>query len=144
MAKIIAYTDGGARGNPGPAGSGAYITDVNGNILKEAHRAFKHATNNFAEYNAVILALEEIKKLVPSSKRKETELEIRMDSELVSKQMNGVYRVKHKDIIPLYTQVRNLLVDFPHTKFVHVRREQNKDADRLSNVAMDESERMRG
>lgn len=139
-AKIIAYTDGGARGNPGPAGSGAYIIDEVGTVLKEAHRGFKHATNNFAEYSAVILALEEIQKLVPEEKRKEITLEIRMDSELVCKQMNGLYRVKHPGIIPLYTQVKKLVAHFPHTKFVHVRREQNKDADRLSNVAMDEAQ----
>ena len=140
-AQIIAYTDGGARGNPGPAGSGAYITDGEGKVLKKAHRALGKATNNFAEYTAVILALEEIKKLVSEGKRKGTEIEIRMDSELVCRQMTGIYQIKEETLWPLYIKIHNMMVaDFPKVKFVHVRREQNKDADALSNVAMDESE----
>lgn len=141
MQKIIAYTDGGARGNPGPAGSGAYIIDADGNVLKKAHKALGHATNNVAEYTAVILALEEIKKIVPAAKRKEIEVELRMDSELVCRQMMGWYKIKAPGLKPLFADVKNLLIDFPNAKFVHVRREQNKDADELSNIAMDESER---
>lgn len=142
LSKIIAYTDGGSRNNPGAAGSGAYIIDGEGTVLKEAWKALGVATNNVAEYTAVILALEEIKKIVPEKERKETEVEIRMDSELVCKQMNGIYKIKNKGLFPLAAAVRNGIVDFPKLKFVHVRREQNKDADRLSNVAMDESEKM--
>ncbi|MES2953336.1 MAG: ribonuclease HI family protein [Patescibacteria group bacterium] len=140
--KIIAYTDGGSRNNPGAAGSGAYIIDAEGNVLKKAWRALGVATNNVAEYTAVILALEEIKKLVPEAARKDAEIEIRMDSELVCRQMMGRYKIKAPGLKPLYADVRNLIIDFPKTKFVHVRRELNKDADALSNVAMDESEKM--
>ncbi len=139
--RYIAYTDGGARGNPGPAGSGAYLTDASGNVLKKAHRALGHATNNVAEYTAVILALEEFKKIIPEGERKAAQIEIRMDSELVCRQMSGVYKIKAPGLKPLHAQIKAMLAaDFPNVSFVHVRREQNKEADALSNVAMDESE----
>lgn len=138
---IIAYTDGGARGNPGPAGSGAYITDDAGKPLKKAHKALGHATNNFAEYTAVILALETIKKMVPEAKRKALPIEVRMDSELVCRQLSGIYQIKEETLWPLYIKIHNMLVaDFHHVSFKHIPREMNKDADELSNVAMDESE----
>ena len=141
----IAYTDGGARGNPGPAGSGAYITDADGRPLKKAHKALGHATNNFAEYTAVVLALETLKKMIPEAKRKATPIEIRMDSELVCRQMNGIYQIKEETLFPLFIKIHNMRVaDFPHVTFVHIPREKNKDADALSNIAMDESERSIG
>ncbi len=139
--KYIAYTDGGARGNPGPAGSGAAIYSESGEVLREAHLALGRATNNFAEYSAVILALETLKKIIPEARRKESEIEIRMDSELVARQMGGMYEIKEPTLFPLFIKVHNLMVkSFPKTKFVHVPREKNKHADALSNVAMDESE----
>lgn len=142
MAEYIAYTDGGARGNPGPAGSGAYITDATGKMLKEAHKALGKATNNYAEYSAVVLALETLKKLIPEAKRKNTEIEIRMDSELVARQLSNQYEIREETLFPLYIKVHNLTVSsFPKIKFVHIPREKNSEADRLSNVAMDESER---
>lgn len=138
----ILYTDGGARGNPGPAGSGAVVADSKGVILKKAHRALGHATNNFAEYTAVILALETLKKMVPEAKRKATHIEIRMDSELVCRQMTGIYQIKEETLWPLYIKIHNMMVaDFPHITFKHIPREDNKEADEMSNVAMDESER---
>lgn len=143
MSKYIIYTDGGARGNPGPAGSGAYITSESGEVLREAHLALGRATNNFAEYSAVVLALETLKKIIPQSKRKESEVEVRMDSELVARQLGGRYEIKEPTLFPLFIKVHNLLVStFPNTKFVHIPREKNKEADRLSNIAMDESENL--
>lgn len=146
MGKYILYTDGGARGNPGPAGAGAVITDAeSGQVLKELHLALGRATNNFAEYSAVGLALEGLKKLVPEKLRKDTEVEIRMDSELVARQLGNKYEIREETLFPLFIKVRNLMVSsFPKTSFVHIPREKNKHADRMSNIAMDASEKMNG
>lgn len=139
--KIIIYTDGGARGNPGIAGSGAYITYADGHIIKEAHRALGIQTNNFAEYEAVILALETMKNLFDADKLKKFDIEVRMDSELVQRQLIGKYKVKDKGLQAQFMKIHNLMNDFPKIIFTHVRREQNKDADRLSNVAMESQEK---
>lgn len=137
----IVYTDGGARGNPGPAGAGAYITDADGRVLKEAHKALGRQTNNYAEYQAVILAINELKKIVPKPKRSSVEIEFRMDSELIQRQLSGKYQIKEPTLFPLFVEIWNARVsEFPHMSFQHVPREKNKDADRLSNVAMDEAE----
>ncbi len=130
--KLIIYTDGGARGNPGPSGIGVYVTDENGRILEEHAVYLGVQTNNQAEYKAVLLALE--RALVLGA----TAVEIRADSELMVKQARGEYKVKHPNIAPLYLQLKNLetLLGF-RVKYTHVRREKNIDADRLSNDAMD-------
>lgn len=130
--KLQIYTDGGARGNPGPAGIGVVIWS--GNELVGRHKAYiGEATNNQAEYRAVILALEEVKKLdVP-------ELEFFLDSELVVKQLNREYKVKDKDLAPLFVQVWNLSLGFKRVIFQHVPREKNKEADKLVNEAIDEA-----
>ena len=142
MAHYILYTDGGARGNPGPAGSGAVICDGDGRVLKNAHKAHGVATNNFAEYQAVVLALETLKKMVPEAKRKECEVEVRMDSELVMRQLTGRYQIKEETLFLSFIKIWNIRVaDFPRITFVHIPREQNKLADEQSNIAMDESER---
>ena len=136
--QFIIYTDGGARGNPGPAGAGAYITDGAGKPLAEVSKFLGHATNNFAEYEAVILGLEALKKLVPEKQRKQTEVEVRMDSELIQRQLTRVYQVKEESLFSQFIKVHNLMVkDFPKIVFTHVPREKNKDADRLANAAMD-------
>lgn len=136
--KIIVYTDGGARGNPGPAGSGAYITDEDGKVLKEIAKPLGVQTNNHAEYEAVILALETLKKMYGEKKIHDLDIEIRMDSELVQRQLTGKYRVKDAGLKLQFARVSALRqFDFPNVKFVHIRREQNKEADRLSNEAMD-------
>ncbi len=141
MANYILYTDGGARGNPGPAGAGVAIYDSAGEVLGELHLSLGRATNNYAEYSAVVLGLEGLKKLVAVGKRKETHVEIRMDSELVARQLSNKYEIREETLFPLFIKVRNLMVSsFPHTTFVHIPREKNKHADRLSNIAMDESE----
>jgi len=139
--KYVVYTDGGARGNPGPAGAGAVITDEHGSALKEAYKSLGRATNNFAEYSAVILALETLKKLVSVAKRKECEVEVRMDSELVARQLANKYEIREETLFPLFIKVHNLTISsFPKVTFTHISREKNKHADRLSNKAMDESE----
>lgn len=135
--KYICYTDGGARGNPGPSGIGVVIQDHTGEILKEFSKFIGKQTNNFAEYEAVILLFSELTKLL-GKKSIETEIEVRLDSELVTKQLRGEYRVKDAGLKKQYEKLEKIRGNnFPHVKFVHVRREKNKDADRLANVAMD-------
>jgi ribonuclease HI len=128
--KLQIYTDGGARGNPGPAGIGVVIWS--GNNLVGRHKNYiGEATNNQAEYKAVILALEEAKKLGAE------ELDFFLDSELVVKQINREYKVKDKDLAPLFVQVWNLSMGFKKVIFKHIPREKNKEADKLVNEAID-------
>ncbi|MFA5420878.1 MAG: ribonuclease HI family protein [Patescibacteria group bacterium] len=129
--KAIIFSDGGARGNPGPAGIGAVIYDKDKNILAEVSKFIGVSTNNQAEYKALIEALKKAIEL------KISEVEAYLDSELVVKQLNREYKVKNKDIAPLFLEVYNLSQQFKSIKFFHVRREQNKEADRLANLAMD-------
>ena len=131
---IVAYIDGGARGNPGPAGYGVHIEDDSGAVLAELHGALGTATNNVAEYNGLLAAL---KWAVEHGHR---QVLIRSDSELLVRQMRGEYKVKHPGLQPLYVRARLLVMELDRVEFEHVRREQNKEADRLSNVAMDEAE----
>ncbi len=133
MAEITAYTDGGARGNPGPAGFGAHIVDANGNLLAELKGALGLATNNVAEYHGLLAALDWA---VAHGHR---DVLIRADSELLVKQMRGQYRVKNEGLQPLYGQAMRLVARLGSVRFEHVRREQNRDADRLANLAMDEA-----
>ena len=136
--KYIIYTDGGSRGNPGPSGAGAVILDENENVLKEVTKYTGEQTNNFAEYEAIIIGLEGLKKLVPEKERKEVEIEIRMDSELIQKQMTNEYQIKVENLFGQYIRVHNIQVkDFPNITFVHVPREENMHADKLANDAMD-------
>lgn len=136
--KITLHTDGGARGNPGPAGCGAVIHDENGRTIKEASRYLGHATNNFAEYHAVILGLEMIAKHFGKAQCKDLDVDVRMDSELICKQLNGEYQIKEPSLFPLFIKIHNLRVStFPHVSFAHVPREENAHADRLANEAMD-------
>lgn len=133
-----AYTDGAARGNPGLAGAGAYIVDAEGKELKKASQFLGEATNNVAEYKAVILALETLKKIIPKEERAQADIEMRMDSELVQKQLTGQYQIKHETLFPLFIHIWNMQVStFPRVTFTHVRREQNKEADTLANKAID-------
>jgi ribonuclease HI len=137
MEKIICYTDGGARGNPGPSAIGVYITDAAGVIIKEHKQTIGNATNNYAEYQAVIVALDLLRQLY-GEKTTTMQFELRLDSELVKKQITGEYRVKEPSLMPLYMAVHNERVDnFPYLTLTHVRREQNKEADRLVNEALD-------
>ncbi len=138
MSKFIIYTDGGSRGNPGPSGAGAVIQDADGTVLKEVMKYTGEQTNNFAEYEAVIIALKELKRLVPEKERPLIEVEIRMDSELIQKQLSNEYQIKNENLFGQYISVHNIQVkDFPNITFVHVPREANAHADRLANDAMD-------
>ena len=132
---IRAYIDGGARGNPGPAGYGARIEDAEGNLLAELYGPLGIATNNVAEYNGLLAAL---KWAVENEQR---DVHIRADSELLVKQMRGEYKIKHPGLQPLAARARLLMMELGKVTFEHVRREMNKEADRLSNLGMDEAER---
>jgi ribonuclease HI len=129
--RILIYTDGAARGNPGPAGAGAILRDADGAVLAEIAEPLGHATNNVAEWTAVLLALEEARRLGA------TQVDLRMDSQLVARQISGVYRVKHPDLKPIHAAVMDLLRGLDGYTVGHVPRELNKEADRLSNVAID-------
>jgi ribonuclease HI len=134
MQQIIIYTDGGARNNPGPAGAGAVIID--GAKRYELKKFLGNQTNNWAEYEAVALALQEAKKHGLSNRS----IEVRLDSQLVAEQLSNNYQVKEPTLWPQYMRVHNLLVaHFPGAIFKYVPREQNKDADRLVNEAIDEA-----
>jgi len=132
---IVAYTDGGARGNPGPAGYGVRIEDADGTLLAELHQPLGIATNNAAEYCGLIAALDYLLEHGHRAAR------IRSDSELLVKQMGGEYRVKNEGLKPLWTEARALVARLDRVIIEHVRRGDNKEADRLANLAMDEAER---
>jgi probable phosphoglycerate mutase len=133
--RLLIHTDGAARGNPGPAGAGAIIRDaLTGAVLAEIAEPLGHATNNVAEWTAVLLALEDARRLGA------THVDLRMDSELVARQISGIYRVKHPDLKPIHAAVMELLRGLEGYTVGHVPRELNKDADRLSNVAVDAGE----
>jgi ribonuclease HI len=128
---ITAFFDGGARSNPGPAGYGVYIVDDAGTVLAELHGSLGVATNNIAEYHGLIAALQwAIDHDVKS-------LKVKGDSQLIIEQMRGNYKVKNEGLKPLYLKARMLVMQIGDVAFEHVRREQNKEADRLSNVGMD-------
>ena len=137
MEKIICYTDGGARGNPGPAGAGAVVAKADGTVIAELSQFLGNATNNFAEYAAVLLALKELKRRF-GGKTKSLAVEIHMDSQLIQRQLAGQYQIKEPGLVPQFIEIHNLRVrDFLHITFVHIPREKNKSADRLANEAMD-------
>ena len=136
--KYIIYTDGGSRGNPGVAGCGAVIADSSGQVLKKVAKALGTATNNEAEYSAVILGLETLKKMVRADQLKQAEVEICMDSQLVASQLSGTYQLREKRLFPFFIKIWNYQVkDFPKIKFTYIPREQNSLADGLANEAMD-------
>lgn len=134
--KLIINTDGGARGNPGPAGIGAVIKDEQGNLLFEKGEYIGETTNNQAEYKALIMALQNASTIL-SHKSEVLNLEIRMDSELIVKQITGEYKIKDPGLKILAAEVFGLLKNFGSYEFVHVRREFNSHADRLVNEALD-------
>lgn len=127
----IIYTDGGARGNPGPAAAGGVILADDGTVVAEISEYLGVATNNVAEYRALLLALE---RALETGYRR---ADVCMDSELIVRQLNGHYRVKDAKIIPLYAKARHLLARFDDVSITHVRREQNQLADKLVNAALD-------
>ncbi len=130
--KLILYTDGGARGNPGPAGAGAHLLDNEGNTVAELTQYLGETTNNQAEYRALLLALKKAQELGA------TEIEVRADSELMVRQLNGQYKVKNEALIPVYQEAKKYLLGFAKWTIKHIPREQNKQADLLANKAIDE------
>lgn len=138
MQELIVYTDGGARGNPGPAGIGVYAhTPEDTTPVLEYKAAIGNGTNNYAEYAAVAAALEELKKKY-GKRTKEMQVDLRLDSELVKKQLNAEYQIKEPGLVPLFIEIHNLRVaHFPHLTLTHVPRKENKEADRLVNEALD-------
>lgn len=143
MPKYLIHTDGGARGNPGPAAIGVVIEgdDVG---HKEYGEYIGETTNNVAEYKAVIFALKKLKSLVGSEKARESQVILHADSELLVKQVNGEYKVKEAGIQKLFLEVWNLKLDFKDLKLMHIPREENKGADKMVNQALDvEATRMK-
>lgn len=130
--KLTINTDGGARGNPGPAAIGVVIRDVKNKIVFQAGKCIGETTNNQAEYQAVVFALEKAHELGA------TELEFNLDSELVVKQLNGEYKVKDKNLAEQFLKIWNLQSKFKKVVYRHVYREKNKEADELVNKALDE------
>lgn len=128
--KLTIFTDGGARGNPGPAGIGVVIKS-DGKTVKGYGKYIGEATNNQAEYQALISALESAKEMGA------TEIQLFMDSELIVKQIKGEYKVKHPELAPLFLKFYNLKIGFQKFSVSHVPREKNKEADKLVNEAID-------
>lgn len=129
--KLIVNVDGGARGNPGPAAIGAVVQDSGGEVLEERGERIGAATNNVAEYRALLLGIERAAELGAS------ELELVGDSELIVRQVKGEYKVKDATLRGLHAEVKRALRPFDRWSIRHVRREQNAAADRLVNVALD-------
>lgn len=134
--KLCIYTDGGARNNPGPAGIGVFITDAAGKAIERRHKYLGIATNNQAEYQG---ALHGIRRGIELGA---TEIELRMDSMLVVEQLSGNYKIKNPELKEIHREIGAMIASWGgKITFIHIRREQNKEADRLSNVAMDEGVR---
>lgn len=133
MEKIIVYTDGASRGNPGPASIGVWIETLE----KGYGECIGETTNNDAEYQALIFALKKTKSLIGKEKAKKMRVECRMDSQLAVKQMNHEYKIEHPTTQKHFLVVWNLMLDFEEVIFVHVPREQNMRADALANEALD-------
>ena len=134
MKKLLIFSDGGARGNPGPGGIGIIFCDEKGKVLKKISKFIGETTNNQAEYKALIEAIKTIKKFPISNSQ--FLIICFLDAELVVKQLNGEYRVKDADLKPLYEKVKNLSKDLNIT-FKHIPRKKNKLADKLVNMAID-------
>lgn len=135
--KIVVYTDGGSRGNPGPSGVGVVIANSRGQAIKKYSHEIGVRTNNEAEYEAVIFALQKIRHLFGKQKTRDLEVEIRMDSELVARQLGGKYKIIEENFFPLFIKIWNLKMDFGNISFTEIPREKNREADRLANEAMD-------
>ena len=114
--KIIIYTDGGSRGNPGPSGIGVVFKDENEKLIKEYSKFLGEKTNNEAEYEAVIFALGKAKQLFGKEKVKKIKFEMRMDSELIARQLRGEYKIETEKLFPLFIKIHNLIIDFGEIK----------------------------
>ena len=134
------YTDGGSRGNPGPAGIGVWLETLN----KKYAEYIGEKTNNEAEYEALIFGLKKIKQLLGSDKMKKVSVECFLDSELVVRQLNHEYRLKDERIQKFFIEIWNIMLDFKAVSFQHVLREKNKIADSLVNEALDAKMKQKG
>jgi ribonuclease HI len=141
--KLIINTDGGARGNPGPAGIGVVIRSDENQIIAGHKQYIGEATNNVAEYKALILALQKAQE-ISNFQFPISNLQINMDSELVVRQMQGKYKIKEPTLKLLAVEVFKLIRNFKNVGFVHVPRELNKEADKLVNEAIDEAIAVKG
>jgi ribonuclease HI len=130
---LLIFTDGAARGNPGPAGCGVVIVDEDGTVIEKHHQYIGEATNNIAEYKALILGLTEVQKF-----KKVTEIRCYADSKLIVEQVNGNFKVKNKALAELHEQVRSLVFELPSVQFFYIPREKNKEADKLANIAINQ------
>jgi len=139
MKKIIIYTDGGSRGNPGKAAIGVVFCNEKEQVIKKFGEYLgDNLTNNDAEYQAIIFALKKFKALFGKAIAEISDVEIRSDSELVVKQLNGEYRLQDPKIQQFFIEIWNLKFDFKSVKVKHIVREKNKEADRLVNEALDQ------
>ena len=129
--RLVVHVDGGARGNPGPAAAAAVLSTPDGDVVDEASEVIGRATNNVAEYRGLLLGLERARALGA------TEVDVVNDSELVAKQVNGEYKVKHADMKPLHAAAKEVLAGFDRWSIRSVPRAQNADADALVNQALD-------
>jgi len=136
--KITIFTDGGSRSNPGLAGAGVVIFDEEGIELADVSKFLGIRTNNWAEYEAVILGLRKAKEIF-SAQLAQMEVEVKMDSQLVQRQLNREYKIKKPALLEQFVKVNDLIIDsFPNIKFTYIPREENKRADELVNEAMDQ------
>lgn len=137
MEHILIYCDGGARGNPGPSAIGVQVVDAEGKVLKEVSEKIGNATNNFAEYQAVLRGLETAE-LHFGKKTRDTHFEIMLDSELVKQQLNSEIQIMEPGLVPHFIAIHNMRVsNFPNLTFTQIIQEQNKEAGRLVNEALD-------
>lgn len=136
--KLKIFTDGGARGNPGPAAIGIVIKNSeSGEVVLKCSSYLGETTNNQAEYQALILALQKAKGVFKMHKINKGKIDCFLDSELVVKHLNHEYKIKDEGLQPLFLQVWNLMLDFDSVTFTHIRREKNKEADKLVNEELD-------
>ncbi|MFC1751535.1 ribonuclease HI family protein [Patescibacteria group bacterium] len=138
--KIVIFTDGGSRGNPGVSGVGVVISNARGHLIKKSSKNIGTRTNNEAEYEAVIFGLQKTKQIFGKEKVKGLTIEVKMDSELVARQLNGKYKIKEEKLVPLFIKVWNLKMDFGPVSFTEIPRAKNKEADALANEAMNVKE----
>ncbi len=135
--KLIIFTDGGSRGNPGKAGAGAVVYDEWGNEIKAVSKFLGKQTNNWAEYEAVIIGLETVQKIFGKNLLA-MEVVVKLDSQLVQRQLSGEYQIKEETLFSQYIKVHNLIVkSFRDIKFIYIPRAENERADRMANEAMD-------
>jgi ribonuclease HI len=139
MNKIIVYTDGASRGNPGKASIGVAFCNEKGDLIKKYSEYLgDNISNNEAEYRAVILALKKFKAIFGKDAAKDADIEIKSDSELMVSQLSGLYKISNENIGKLFLEVWNLKIDFGNVKFTKIPREENSIADGLANKALDE------